>query len=379
MEPSAFLREVQMIEFTNRWLWRFIRPFVKRQLVRRCANCVIPESYTPLGEDELCADCRELTPEPRQSSPPYQSSSGDVENILRHYAERTTGTHDALVLISGGKDSSLLLHHLHSAYPGLRMMTLLVDNGLMSPIALENAAGVRSKFDIDHLTLQLDLAFVNKGFRFTLTHLDRQERYSIVDLLDGTFTFNAARNMATHLKIPLIVCGLSKIQAKTVFGNDHYELPPGRELSAFEELANTPLDEIFDEDDLERFWDESKNQDREPPRFVMPFVSWDPTEDFILAEVERLGLLRKDRTRPLLTNNALIPIITIAEINHFGYSSFEVEFSKMIRGGKSDPAYWRNLFEMAEYSAKTGRFLSESTVETLKTLGLSKKDIGFTS
>jgi hypothetical protein len=51
----------------------------------------------------------------------------------------------------------------------------------------------------------------------------------------------------------------------------------------------------------------------------------------------------------------------------------------MIRAGKSNLAYWRNLFEMAEYSAKTGRLLSESTVETLKTLGLSKKDIGFTS
>ncbi|MBS3751322.1 MAG: hypothetical protein KGY39_07440, partial [Anaerolineales bacterium] len=201
----------------------------------------------------------------------------------------------------------------------------------------------------------------------------------IVDLMDGTFTFNAARNMASQLEIPLIVCGLSKIQAETVFGNDHYELPPGRELAAFEELANTKLDEIFDENDLKRFWDKSKNPDQEPPRFLMPFVSWDPTEDFILAEVERLGLLRNDRTRPLLTNNALIPVITMAEINHFGYSSFEVEFSKMIRAGKSNLAYWRNLFEMAEYSAKTDRLLSESTVETLKTLGLSKKDIGFTS
>ncbi|MDX1601023.1 MAG: hypothetical protein R3191_05875, partial [Anaerolineales bacterium] len=96
----------------------------------------------------------------------------------------------------------------------------------------------------------------------------------------------------------------------------------------------------------------------------------------ILNHVEQSGLLDANRTRPLLTNNALIPVIAIAEISTFGYTSFEVEFSKMIQEGRSERRYWRNLFEMAEYSARTGRFLSDSTLETLDALGLTKADIG---
>ncbi|MFP3853755.1 MAG: hypothetical protein ACLFWD_05615, partial [Anaerolineales bacterium] len=280
------------------------------------------------------------------------------------------------VLISGGKDSSLLLHQLATQHPDLRIMTLLVDNGFMSPIALENAERVRAKFDVDHMIYRLKSSFVSKGFAFTLTHLDRQLGYSIVDLLDGTFTFNAARNLASQMGIPLILCGLSRTQAETVFGDDDYELPPGRELEVFEELSQTPLYEIFNEEEMDRFWERSKYPNVEPPRFIMPYVASDPAETYILNEVERLGLLEADRTRPLLTNNALIPVIAIAEINHLGYTSFEVEFSQMIRGGKSDRTYWRNLFEMAEYSAKTGHFLSDSTMATLKELGLSKQDVG---
>ncbi|MFP3853458.1 MAG: hypothetical protein ACLFWD_04090, partial [Anaerolineales bacterium] len=63
MDKSAFLREVRMIEFSNRWLWQFIRPFVRSNLARRCENCVIPDSYRSIGADGLCRDCREMRPE----------------------------------------------------------------------------------------------------------------------------------------------------------------------------------------------------------------------------------------------------------------------------------------------------------------------------
>jgi hypothetical protein len=92
--------------------------------------------------------------------------------------------------------------------------------------------------------------------------------------------------------------------------------------------------------------------------------------------VERLGLLRRGQGNPLLTNNAFIPLIAISEVANFGFNSFEIEFSRLIREGRIPQKYWQNLFEMVEYSARTGRFLSKSSLEVLTRLGLSRQDVG---
>ena len=132
------------------------------------------------------------------------------------------------------------------------------------------------------------------------------------------------------------------------------------------------------EEEQGNFWDASRWPVNQIPRVIMPFVAWDPDEAFILNEVSRLNLIDKKKTSPLLTNNALIPIIGLAEAKRFGYTSFEVEFARMVREGKSERAHWLNLFEMLEVSAKTGLFINKGVVQTLAALGLTKKDIGLT-
>ena len=92
-----------------------------------------------------------------------------------------------------------------------------------------------------------------------------------------------------------------------------------------------------------------------------------------------MGLLTKKRSRPLVTNNALIPVIAMAECARFGYCSWEVEFGRMVREGKSERQYWLNIFEMNEYATKTGNFVNKTVIETLAKLALTKKDIGIES
>jgi hypothetical protein len=112
------------------------------------------------------------------------------------------------------------------------------------------------------------------------------------------------------------------------------------------------------------------------PRFLMPFVAWDPDESHILREVARLGLIGRGRCSPLMTNNALIPVIGISEVLRHGHTCFELEFARMIREGKSERTYWLHLFEMLEYSAKTGRFVGKTVAGTLEALGLTRRDLG---
>ena len=47
----------------------------------------------------------------------------------------------------------------------------------------------------------------------------------------------------------------------------------------------------------------------------------------------------------------------LVDVHQLGYSSFEVEFCRMIREGKADLTHWRNVFELLEYTSRTGMFV----------------------
>ena len=96
----------------------------------------------------------------------------------------------------------------------------------------------------------------------------------------------------------------------------------------------------------------------------------------IVETLDRNDLIPKSLCSPLLTNNALIPVIAMVEVAKFGFSCFEVEFSKMIRAGKVERGYWLNLYEMLEFSTKTGRFINTSVKQTLQALDLQLCDLG---
>lgn len=377
MESKTHSLEVSLVEFTARYLWKAIRPFVSRHLSKRCTVCILPETYAPLNELGVCGECekhaRSGPAETRAADPQLKSR---LDELLQSHQGKSTGPYDAMVLVSGGKDSAYMLHRVVHEYPDLRLLAVLVDNGFMSAFALKNAEHVLNRFDVPQITIKPKPSFVKKVFRYTLTHLDKQTGYSIVDLMDGFVTFDHAKNLAVHYDIPLILCGLSKVQLESVFGPIELEFPPEQEQASLSEHAAIVLRDVFDDVEMQYWFDGSKWPKEKVPRFVLPFTAWDLDENQILGEVHRLGLISKKRSRPLLTNNALIPVIGMAEVGRFGYCSWEIEFARMIREGKSERAYWLALFEMLEYSTRTGRFINRTVEQTLGRLGLTKQDLG---
>ena len=195
-------------------------------------------------------------------------------------------------------------------------------------------------------------------------------------MMDGQLTFDSARNLAANLEVPLIVCGLGRTQVANIFGGMRIELSDEDERNPLAARQNLNLEEHFTTDDMRHWFDRERWPRHRLPRVLMPLVAWNPAESDIVAMVERLGLLRRGQGNPLLTNNAFIPLIAISEVANFGFNSFEIEFSRLIREGRIPQKYWQNLFEMVEYSARTGRFLSKSSLEVLERLGLSRQDVG---
>ncbi len=381
---KTFLKEMKQFLFYSQWVWPTHRKLAKNIITPRCNNCVVSAHLIPLNADGLCQICVEETRKGINHSknntasfsnnPSNTEYAKELESILQGHKRTNNSDHDAAVLFSGGKDSSYLIHYLKHTFPHLRLLLLTVDNTFMSPYALKNIAAMVEKFDLEHVQLRPPASICEKMFRYAFLHLNSKGCSGTVDQFDGDLIHDMGRNFAQMYRIPFLISGCSKTQVERILGLKHFESPQEDEAKKRTHVAEIPLDHIFNTDEMHYWWDGSIHENR--PRVLFPFHAWDYEENYIIKKVTEWNIFPPYSQSPLLTNNQLIPLMTIVDMIQLKYCSFEGEFSEMVRRGKADPVFWRSIFEMTEYAAKTGHFVSQSVDLSLKRLNLTRKDLG---
>lgn len=365
--------------------WAAKRPQVLDQLAQRCSRCLLSEHYVAL-EDGVCPLCRESEGPAQRAAKEAakEQESADEQRltrVLRDSVGRGSGSYDAVVLFSGGKDSAYLLYRLRNEFEDLRLAALTVDNGFMSQVALANCRGILSKLEeIDHFILRPKLGLYTRAFRHALTHVGTEGCYSKVDRMDGDLTFDIGRNFAAQLKAPLLISGLSPEQVERILGLNSFEAPVEVESQPRTRSAGFSLAELYSPDELTKYWwDPRRWPAEERPRVLHPFHAWNYDEEFIPREVVRLGLVEPGQDNPLATNNDTIPVMLAMDTVNLGYSSFEPEFAQLVRQGKADRATWLAMFESIEYLSKRGEFLPGCVMDTLNRLQLDPSELGLPS
>jgi diphthamide synthase (EF-2-diphthine--ammonia ligase) len=369
-------REVRLFESYVKYVWPFQRRMARKYLTPRCRRCILPDSYRPL-QDGLCPHC--LSENGHVPPPPERNTermAQQFDAMLHDLASRQDLPHHVMLLFSGGKDSSYMLHRIRTSYPNLRVLAVTVDNTFMSTVAMENIQEIIRRMGVDHTILRPRSATMEKMFRYAITHLNEKGCSGTVDQFDGDFFSDMARNLAARLGIPYIIWGLSPSQVENILGLTDFVTSPADEARAREKVAGIRLRDVFDEEEMHYWWNGPAWPEARRPRMVFPFYIWDLPETFIKQEVVRLGLMPRGDESPLVTNNRLIPLMGIVDMIQFGFSSFEPEFAGMVRQGKADRTYWLHMFETMEYAARTGRLLGTSLDETLARLGLTRSELG---
>lgn len=285
-------------------------------------------------------------------------------------------SYDIAILFSGGKDSTYLVKRIREEYPHHQVLLMSIDNTFMSPYALKNIEALVQKFDLPHIFIRPPAHLYNKMFRHALLNLNEKGCSGTVDQFDGDFFHDVARNLAAELRIPLLLSGCSRTQVQRILKLNHFEFPKEFESSKRSEVAGIRLRDVFSAEEMKFWMNEGGTESLPRPRLVFPFYVWNLEETEIIKKVSDWGLLPKHSGNPLLTNNQLIPTMAIVDMIKFGYSSFEPEFCQMVREGKADGKFWRNVFELSEYSAKTGRFISQSVDQCLERLSLTREELG---
>ena len=365
-------RQAMFFEFYVRRIWPIHRLFVKKYYSKRCVRCGIAEEYSPRNADKICTLCTEY--EKRASTSPTDTAAlqAALEKYLRSFESKGKQQYDALVLFSGGKDSSYLLYRLKETHPQLRLLALTVDNSFMSAVAMDNAVRVAKKLGVDHMTYAPKPRVYQNMFRYAFMHLQGLGSSPTIDMLDGEFLIDQGRIVAATMHIPLLVIGYSHEQVAI----EHLETPTlyeGREKRTGSSVYT--IEELTIEEDRHYWWDGGRFAAKDIPKVVFPFYAWNLSEEYIKAEVGRLGLIDGHKNSPLITNNTLIPLQGLVDVATLGYSSWEPEFTQMVREGKADKKFWQSTFELAQYSARTGKLMDKAIFTSLKQLNLTPKDI----
>jgi len=111
-------------------------------------------------------------------------------------------TYDALVPLSGGKDSTYVLYLAKKVY-GLNVLTYTYDNGFLTDVALKNIKSSTKKLGVDHVFFKPDWSVLQKLYRATL--LNAGDMCSVCSL--GLVCSRV--KMAADWHIPLILLGSS--------------------------------------------------------------------------------------------------------------------------------------------------------------------------
>jgi len=171
---------------------------------KRCVRCIMPESYpgVTFNEQGVCNFCEyyEKHWAKKIGNPEVRKRSEEQLQRIFDNAKRKNKTFDALVGLSGGKDSSYMLYLCCEVY-GLKVLSFTKDGGFLSEDAKARIEKLVKALKVPHLYYQDPLAPELSGAFMRKT---------------GNFcgpcelsTFNISAILAREYDIPLIMVGSS--------------------------------------------------------------------------------------------------------------------------------------------------------------------------
>lgn len=168
--------------------------------LKRCATCILPETYPFLDLDEhgVCRYCRTW----KKIQPKGEQALLDAVAPYRS----TDGSPDVIVAFSGGRDSSYGLHYVKKVL-GMNPVAFTYDWGMVTDLARRNQARVCGKLGVEHIIRSADITAKRRFVRKNVEAWLKKPDLGMVTLfMAGDKEFYAhARQLRKETGIKLVI------------------------------------------------------------------------------------------------------------------------------------------------------------------------------
>jgi len=340
----------------------------------RCKRCLLPAAVpgAALDAEGVCAFCR--TPDggaKARSEEARARNEKDLEAAIG--ACRGKGRYDALVCLSGGKDSLYLLHRLQVDYK-LNVLAFTTDVNIPD-IAWSNIRRTIAKLGCDHLIYRPPDAFYRKLFRHLLQQQEERGAVYTVSYVYAPLFEGDALRVATEKGIPLVLAGYSPGQPE-----------PERMVYEFSRKLICETDWVppalrnagaFSAAELDRFWNPRQFASGTAfPRYLAPFHAWRYDQDEIMRKVVELDLVKSSKhASPIHSNYPINWLLMYSDLRNFGYNPYAPEFCALIRQGKADRRHWRTMAPLVDFLIRNRVGPGREVTRSLRWLQLAPEDL----
>lgn len=329
-----------------------------------CKQCVLNSNLVgvEINSDGLCNSCVTYAENKRFN----KLFSKHLENKMLEVfesAKSNRNTYDALVLFSGGKDSTYLLNISKNKY-NLNTLAFSVIHPLVNEVAAKNMEKTANKLNVDLIKFHVDENIYKQIMKYGLINGPTYglTEFAGCELCSSLFKWLAVK-MAIKLNIPVVLEGSDASQSDVAYFVDgdvmKEDLKNGKKpFGVTHDIFHDALGEKYRKSMYSCDYDELK--DSRFPTFIAPFtfIEYDYVEKS--KEFKDLGLESK-HYKSLFTNCDAVPFFSYFSIMRYDCVSYIRHFANEIRRG------YPNLMQLGLQDTEKSETLTKQVIEDLMT------------
>ena len=316
--------------------------------MKACNQCLLTEAYPGLSfnEEGTCSMCSS-----RQVFEPYGEEK--FIQLIEGLKAKKRGEYDALVPLSGGKDSMYLLYLAVKVY-NLKVMTMTYDNGFVSQIAIDNMERAVKQLGVKHIVCKRDEALLKKIYRNML--LRSGDLCGACGMAIRTSIYKVANDYG----IPMALFGTSPLEEDSFLPDTTTDM--ARFKYIMKESGNVTKEEIkkfLIYPKLNFFKLSLGKRTGKFPKEVCPFFYIETPSEHEIGEIIKRELgWQEDTTREYSKHFDCIvePFTNYVRYHIYGYERRMCQYSKMVRRGDITRDKAAEMYASDNVSAKPANY-----------------------
>ncbi|HBX50367.1 MAG: hypothetical protein A2275_12485 [Bacteroidetes bacterium RIFOXYA12_FULL_35_11] len=306
-----------------------------------CSLCTVQKKYNPIGEDKLL-------------------------DIFQK-AKKISSKYDALVPLSGGKDSTFILHLAVNVYK-LNVLAMTYDNGFFSPTALQNIQRSIEITKVKHIFCKPDTKVLKKIYRSTLLYSG-----DICGACDIGTKANILK-VAKDYSCPIILYGTSPLEEDSFLPDSVQDIVRFKYiLSKYSDLSRKEINDFLIYPNLNLFLLSINKKIGKMAKEVKPLFYINNPTDKEMGEIIAKELDWKEDTGKEYSKHfdcIAEPLTNYVRNQIYGYERRLCQYSNMIRRNEISRDKALELYSKDEITS-----LPTSYQNVLHYLNLTEKDI----